>query len=71
MKPISKSSTTRSVAIAGSGAAAVLTLLELLRLVFPDALLLQSPDLAIVLTWLVNVIGTPLFSRLLAKLAGK
>jgi len=70
-KNILNSTTTQNVAGAGATAAALMTVLQLLQQIFPNAAWLDNPAIIGASTWFLNVIFLPWASRQIARYRGK
>lgn len=65
------SSTTQTVAVAGTATGAVLTVPILLQQTFPNVELFSNPGFIMATNFIMTTVCLPILSRLIAKLRGK
>lgn len=70
-KTILSSSTTQSVAAAGTVSGAAITLADILQQTFPESSILANPAITAALTFLLNSVFLPWLSRQIAAWRGK
>jgi hypothetical protein len=70
-KSAMKSSTTQTVAVAGSATGAALSIPVLLQQLFPDVPFFSDPSFIVITNFVMTTIALPFLSRAIARLRGK